>query len=243
MYNLLAKQYSKLFPPDKNRCGFILEESGLKSGSEDRSPAVLDAGCANGDLAFELADAGCMVTGIDLNADMIKIAEKRAASRGLDKPVFLCRSMTELGGLGSYNIITCFGNTLPHLPSEKMVGEFLRESAAILEKSGSLIFQIINFDKIENKEMFEFQDINTDKQLFKRSYKRLQDGRFDFKVSLTDLQTGEQVSDSTPLLALSKKALTDMLEIAGFTTINVYKDYSGEPADGTEFAAIYSAKI
>lgn len=248
MYEILAQQYSQLFPSDRDRSSFVFNEIKAPAG---KPPLVLDAGCATGDLAFELFDNGIAVTGIDLNSDMIEIAKKRVSdiaetSNRVDMPslpVFYTKSMTEIAGLGNFNAVTCFGNTLPHLPDFGVTLDFFKQSASVLNPVGRLFFQLINFSKIEDRDSFNFPDIETEQSLFKRSYHRRFDGRLDFTISLTDLKTGEMESDSTPLLPLTKEKLTEQLGQAGFKNISIYSDWKKTPADGTEFATIYSASL
>jgi ubiquinone/menaquinone biosynthesis C-methylase UbiE len=45
---------------------------------------VLDVACGSGNLAIEAAKAGADVTGIDIAANLIEAAKKRAAAEGLD---------------------------------------------------------------------------------------------------------------------------------------------------------------
>ena len=40
---------------------------------------VLDVGCGTGNFSVKLAQAGCQITGVDLSADMLKIARQKAA--------------------------------------------------------------------------------------------------------------------------------------------------------------------
>lgn len=237
MYKLIANQYSKLFPPDKNRCAFVIKE--IKQTSSNNA-SILDAGCANGDLAFELAAAGCQITGIDLDPTMIEIASRKA-EHTVNAPIFKTRSLTELEGLGSFDAITCFGNTLPHLSSEAMVSDFLIQAAGAIHLGGRLIFQIINFDQLEDHNDFNFPDVDAGDSIFRRNYERRSDGRLDFRISLENKKTAEIIAEQTPLLPLMREKLIVSLQTAGFSDIKVYSDYNRTPADGMEFASIYSA--
>jgi len=44
---------------------------------------ILDAGCGTGNFSIKLAERGAMVTGIDISAEMLAVAQKKALSRGL----------------------------------------------------------------------------------------------------------------------------------------------------------------
>ncbi len=49
---------------------------------------VLDVGCGTGSLALRLADAGQAVHGLDISAEMIRIAEGKAAAQGIENVRF-----------------------------------------------------------------------------------------------------------------------------------------------------------
>ena len=45
---------------------------------------VLDIGCGTGNFSIKLARMGCKVTGVDISAEMLKVAKDKARSQGLD---------------------------------------------------------------------------------------------------------------------------------------------------------------
>ncbi len=242
MYDIIAGLYSELFPPDNSRCGFIIEECGIKPG---QAASILDAGCATGDLAFELSNNGIRVSGIDIDPAMISIAKQRAdaVKDQACPPDFFEAGLNDIGKLfqlNSFDGIVCFGNTLPHLLSEAQVEDFFRQASALLKPGGKFIFQIINFDLIEKKDSFDFPDIDTGAGIFRRKYRRRPDKRLDFIIELTDTKTGSTLSDSVPLLPIGRQALTGMLTASGLKDICIYTGYERMPADGTEFASIYT---
>jgi SAM-dependent methyltransferase len=53
---------------------------------------VLDLGCGGGESSFELAEAGAAVTGVDVSADLIALAEERRAGRNV---AFRCEDAAE----------------------------------------------------------------------------------------------------------------------------------------------------
>ena len=71
--------YSNLIDPLlKDLRGFTVKFVETREGDK-----ILDVGCATGDQAFHYAKAGAFATGIDLNAEMIEIAEKRKKKEGI----------------------------------------------------------------------------------------------------------------------------------------------------------------
>jgi 2-polyprenyl-3-methyl-5-hydroxy-6-metoxy-1,4-benzoquinol methylase len=61
---------------------FVRDYSG-GAGRSLRELQILDAGCGYGAYACVLATLGCRVTGIDMNQELVRTAEKRAAGFGI----------------------------------------------------------------------------------------------------------------------------------------------------------------
>jgi ubiquinone/menaquinone biosynthesis C-methylase UbiE len=80
---------------------------------------VLDVGCGTGALALRAAQRGALVKGIDVNAQMLEIAQQRAEAAGLSAKVDLCEmGVAELDAEAtqSYDVVTsglCFSELTP----------------------------------------------------------------------------------------------------------------------------------
>ena len=59
---------------------------------------MLDIGCGTGLLSVKLAKQGAQVTGIDLSADMLAVAEERATVAYLCQLTFIEQPMQQLTG-------------------------------------------------------------------------------------------------------------------------------------------------
>jgi glycine/sarcosine N-methyltransferase len=235
IYDLIAENYSAIFPPDENRVRFI------KSMCPSGAARILDVGCATGDFAIDLAKAGYDVIGIDLNSRMIDIAKSKITDLQ-HKIEFQVMNMLDIDKLGIFNLILCFGNTLPHLQTEPEVNNFFFTANSSLPDSGAFIFQILNYDKILSDGKINFKIIETDSFIFRRNYHFPDNGLISFKIELEDKKTGRVYSDSTDLLPLRQKQLLALLEETGFKTTKVYSDYDMTKSDLQEYASIYVAQ-
>ena len=234
IYDLIADHYSEIFPPDNNRLEFL---SSYLSGKA----RILDTGCATGDIAAELAASGHNVTGIDLNEKMISIAWDKTKDRGLEID-FKLMDMLRIKELGEFNLIMCFGNTLPHLQSESDVEIFFHSVFDSLSKNGYFIFQILNYDKILSEGKINFQAIENDSFVFRRSYSFPESGKIVFKTEFEDKPTGSVYSASTNLLPLKREFLLSMLDKAKFKSIEIFSGYGRSKSDMKEFATLYTAQ-
>lgn len=81
---------------------------------------ILDVGCGTGELSIRLTEAGFKVTGIDLSESMLTVAHTKTLEKGLSIPYFQ-QNMVEMEGLGSFDLITIFCDSLNYLETEKEI--------------------------------------------------------------------------------------------------------------------------
>lgn len=232
-FDLLAKNYSKLFPLDAELFEFI--KSYCPTAPHF---TILDVGCASGDLALALSKQGYDVTGIDVSAAMIHIAEEKAKKLNLNTS-FKTLHMLDINELGSFDMITCFGNTLPHLENERKVSAFFRAVYNGLSAGGFFIFELLNYDKILKEKVVDLKRIETDKYVLVRTYEFFDTNRIGFRISFSDLVLNESYTLSEPLFPIRQAALRYLLENSGFSKINVYSDYEKHESNLGEFSTIY----
>jgi SAM-dependent methyltransferase len=112
---------------------------------------LLDLACGTGELSVRFAEQGFKVTGVDLSTDMLAVARAKAENHGVMIPLFE-QDMAELEGLGSFDIIGIFCDSLNYLlTEEKVLSTFLKASQC-LNKDGILFFDVHSIFKI--KELF-----------------------------------------------------------------------------------------
>lgn len=106
----------------------------------EQGQRVLDLGCGTGALTLRAADKGGAVKGIDINAQMLEIARKRAEKAGLSQKIELSEmGVAELGSeeAESYDVVMsglCFSEL-----TEDEVGYALKEVKRMLKPGGLLL--------------------------------------------------------------------------------------------------------
>lgn len=101
---------------------------------------VLDLGCGTGSLTLRAARKGANVKGIDVNSQMLEIAQKRAAEANLAQNIELCEmGIAELGSEKSenYDAVTS-GLCFSELTEDELIYA-LREVKRILKPGGLLL--------------------------------------------------------------------------------------------------------
>jgi SAM-dependent methyltransferase len=108
---------------------------------------VLDLGCGTGELSVRLAKEGYEVTGVDLSEDMLMVAREKAVEESVPLSLFQ-QDMSELEGLGTFDIITIFCDSLNYLPSPLEVRKTFGKVHTHLKDGGLFLFDIHSLYKI-----------------------------------------------------------------------------------------------
>lgn len=248
-YKLLAERYEELFPPSRSQISFI---SRMISRDLPRSGRLLDIGCGTGALAAALIgkigkepDRELRIDAIDLDQAMIDTGKRlHAGTPGLH---FHRMDMRKIGTRFSperFHGAVSMGNTLVHLDGPESITAFFRSVHSLLGKSALFILQILNYDYILEKKIFDLPPITIPGLQFTRRYQEDPDGvHIIFETTLKDQATGEISRGNTVLYPLRKTELMDTLSSAGFSQFEIYGSFDGAPltADSLPLiAAVYS---
>lgn len=237
-YTSISKHYSDIFPYNPLQLSFILQEI-----SSLRGKKVLDIGCASGELSVQMARNGADVTGIDLNADLLKQANEKEAFSNL---VFKEGNMLNLKRdfqENEFDAVICFGNTLVHLNSLDEVLQMLEGVRYVLKPGGNLFLQILNYDHILESRLDTLPLIETDNILFVRNYAfDNDDEHIRFITELQVKKEGLQIQNETKLLALKSSQLSNVLAQSGFSGINFYSNFKREPFGGKYLPLVVACK-
>jgi SAM-dependent methyltransferase len=119
----------------------FIADRGLRVGS------IMDMACGTGTLAYRLAAQGYEVWGIDLSADMIRVAkEKREKAK-----VTLRRADMRNARLGRrFDLVTCFFDSLNHcMTAEELQGSF-GTACRHLNPGGCFLFDMNTLGGLKN---------------------------------------------------------------------------------------------
>jgi SAM-dependent methyltransferase len=106
-------------------------------------PDVLELATGTGRIAFPLADAGCRVTGVDLNASMLRQAEaNRGAQQG--NPAFVEADMRFFTLPQRFDFVLLPCSSIAHLLSDADVIACLRQVRLHLKDSGVFALDVLN---------------------------------------------------------------------------------------------------
>ncbi|WP_329542177.1 class I SAM-dependent methyltransferase [Streptomyces sp. NBC_01358] len=118
------------------------------SGNGSVGYDVLDCACGIGTQALGLAALGYRVTGSDLSPVAVTRAAREAASRGLTLSVTAADMTTLPFRDGSFDIVVCADNSLPHLLTPQAVLAALGEMRRVLRPGGVLLLSTRPYDRL-----------------------------------------------------------------------------------------------
>ena len=189
---------------------------------------VLELACGTGILSVMLAQKGFEVTGLDLSADMVKLAKQRAQEAGQDLD-FLEGNMLDLSQVGHYDMVTCYSDSLCYMEDELDVGQVFEQVYASLHEGGRFLFDVhstYQMDQVfpgysyhENAEDFAFV---WDSYADEPPHSVVHELTFFVKEADGRFQRYDEVHEERTYELLTYEVL---LEQAGFKNVHIYADF------------------
>ncbi len=219
-YTAIAEHYESIFPFNAQQLIFI--EHNAPSSTHTK---LIEIGSARGSLTSACANAGYQVQGLELDNNMVKLAQVAYPSIP-----FFAENMLEMDQVfakNTANVMVCFGNTLVHLTHLEQMQTFLNKAYKILRRNGKLLIQFINYDRIIEQSIKALPTIENKDITFVRDYQLISDSQLDFTVTLTIHQSGEKIQNTQQLYPLRKVDFEQMAQKAGFKT-EAFTSFKGE---------------
>ena len=237
-YSSVSEYYSEIFPYQPVQFQFVKNRLGELSGRK-----ILDIGCATGELAFQLANNGSEVTGIDLNEDLLNKALTNKTHQNCNFQVGNMLNLKQDFQNKKFDGVLCFGNTLVHLLSKELLQKMVEGVFSVLNKDGHFLLQILNYDFILNDKISLLPLIETDNIRFVRKYIFENDNPLiEFQTELVLKKEGKTIANETSLLALKSDELLQLLNATGFHDIELYSNFKREPFGGNHLPLVLSCK-
>ncbi|PWG01022.1 class I SAM-dependent DNA methyltransferase [Levilactobacillus bambusae] len=137
-YTTFAELYDELFDPAMYDQWLDFVVSNVKPGDGP----VLDLACGTGRLAVMMAKAGYEVSGLDLSAEMLAIADRHAWEVDVTIP-WMQGNLLDLAGVTPASVVTCFDDSLNYLADEEEVGLAFSQVEKHLVSGGTFMFDVI----------------------------------------------------------------------------------------------------
>lgn len=225
MYQNFSDIYDEIFPISEAQKAFFINLA------ENLAPPknLLDVGCGTGELAITLDAYFNYIAAIDLDYSMIANAVQKPHSHHLDFKQMNMRSISSVYFDHSFSVISCLGNTLAHLSSGLEIQLFINSCHQLLRKNGKLILQLLNYHKIIGQNTTTLSKIETERYIFEREYKIINNEKIIFRTIVTDKEDTLQKTAETNLYPLKADELTRLISNARFNNLKLYADFNQNP--------------
>jgi SAM-dependent methyltransferase len=193
---------------------------------------MLDLACGTGELSVRFAKEGFSVSGVDLSADMLAVAQAKAQEHGQQIP-FYEQDMANLEGHQEFDIIGIFCDSLNYLKSESDVIDTFANVFNHLKDDGLFTFDVHSTYKISEvfiNQTFSFVEDHLSYiwNSFPGEYPDSVEHELTFFV--LDEQTGkyDRFDELHFQRTYSVEQYTDWLEAAGFDILEVCADFENK---------------
>lgn len=115
---------------------------------DDSPKKVLDLACGTAEFALRLSFLGHQVTGVDLSKEMVAVAKEKVAAAEINLPI-LEQDMSKLALNQSFDVVTCFCDSLNYLETEQALEETIQAVSTHLEPNGLFLFDVHSVFKID----------------------------------------------------------------------------------------------
>ena len=126
-----------------------------------RPRTALDMACGTGILCRILQENGIQTSGMDLSAGMIAIARENSPEISYD-----VADMTGYRPDRQFDLITCTGDAINHIPALSDVEKIFQNVHAMLTPGGYYVFDILNENEVSDSEPFEMDFSDTTRVWF-----------------------------------------------------------------------------
>jgi glycine/sarcosine N-methyltransferase len=223
-YTDISLVYDDLFPVSpEQRALFdsLMDDGGVRS--------VVDCGCGTGSQLQPFALAGLSCFGFDPDPSLVAIARRKLAP--YPKTRVETGSFADLPTLvtSPADLMMCLGNSLVHVTQDE-ASRFFADAAGALSRSGTLLLQILNYERILREGVMELPMLRASEGTveFRRRYEWESDRKVLFRTSLRFAGADEPriARNEIPLYPLYPEELWEMMANAGFGEIRFYGDFA-----------------
>ena len=218
-YSMLSSYYNELFPVKPQTLEFVIN-------NVRGNHSLLDIGCGTGTLCHALSGYFDVIHGVDLDESMIEQA-KLGDSLNTQFHVVDMLDLENNFGKSEFDVVSCLGNTLAHLSSREDILKALSSMYDVLNNTGVLLIQIVNFDRVENKGKVDLPLLESESVVFRRVYKSIPSAHKTLFWSEIEKKGGCSCENEVVLYSLKKDELEELLLNVGFMQVEVFGGFDG----------------
>jgi len=127
-----------------------------------RPKTAMDLACGTGILCRILEEAGIEASGMDFSSGMIEIARQNAPHLHFD-----VADMTTYRPDRKFDLVTCTGDAVNHIPQLSEVEKIFQNVIAYLAPGGYFVFDLLNENEVSDSEPFDMDFTETTRVWFR----------------------------------------------------------------------------
>ncbi len=200
--------------------------------------SVIDLGCGTGEHSRFLAGEGFQALGLDRSESMLAKAQETPLPPNLQFVLGEIQNVREVVP-DRFGAAISLGNTLVHLTKRQDLERAFASLAHVLEFGGIFVFQILNYERIFEKNIrhlpLNFRQEEDGEVIFLRLMEFLEEGKVRFCPTtlkynpLVDPPVQVVRSRMTQLRGWRRADLIPLLRSAGFSIPSIHGDMKGGP--------------
>lgn len=203
----------------------------LSNFVNDRIKSAADVGCGSGVDSISLFQLGLEVTSFDPSTEMINTAKVNSEKQNgiIDFYNFAADEIPKTF-YNEFDLVVSLGNTLANIPFSK-IDKSVTKLFKLLKKDGSVLIQILNYEKILKEKERIVNITKKDNEYFIRFYDfGSKDLTFNILKFNAD-QTSQKELISTKIFPYTSKDLRKVFKNAGFKKIELFGSLNKKPFD------------
>jgi SAM-dependent methyltransferase len=182
-----------------------MEETGFAPGT------ALDLACGTGILCRILRDRGIAVRGMDFSSGMIAVARENCPDIPFD-----VADMITYHPNAHFDLITCTGDAVNHIPELSDVEKIFRNTFDLLNPGGLFVFDILDEKEVSTSEPFEMDFSDTTRVWFRMT--RPEENKVQLQIRVFEEGT-ETFSEIIRETIHDVSAICKLLQNAGFQIV------------------------
>jgi SAM-dependent methyltransferase len=217
--------YGYQFTPQRaeSEAGFAIRALSLEPGER-----VLDLCCGQGRHAVLLAKHGCLVTGLDLSAEYLDLAQAAARQAGVTLTT-VCADMREVPLEGRFDAVVNMFSSFGYLESEAEDAKVLDAIARALKPGARVLLDLLNRDWVVANYETEASHHGADGSLYlEHRYFDLETSRNHVSFTVVAPDGSRREIDGHHIRLYTLREMRGALAAAGLAYEGVYGGYEDE---------------
>lgn len=232
-YHIFSSFYDKVMDQTVYRDWLAFVEQARRCYHPEKPElTILELACGTGKVAVELAKAGHAVTGFDLSEEMLSLAYDRMEKERVQL-LLLEGDMREIEEIGTYDMVTCFSDSLCYLTEEADLQKTFDGVFRSLKAGGTFLFDVHSLFQV--REVFPgYQYIYQDEEevFLWESFEGEKENSVEHILTFfVPAKAGlfERVQEYHEERTYSMEIYEQLLKQAGFSEIGIYADFGRAP--------------